>query len=62
MAEKIVYYPGCFSNYYDPEIGKSLINIMEMNGIEVLIHEQICCGMPMMSNGNIEGARKNFNL
>ncbi len=60
MAKKIVYYPGCFSNYYDPEIGKALIAVMERNGIEVLIHEQACCGMPMMANSNVRGAAKKF--
>ena len=60
MAEKTVYYPGCFSNYYDPEIGKALINVMERNGIDVLIHEQTCCGMPMMANSNMKGAAKKF--
>ena len=61
MAEKIVYYPGCFSNYYDPEIGKSLVEVMERNGIEVLIHEQTCCGMPMMANSNMKGGEKKFS-
>ncbi|MBW2039567.1 MAG: hypothetical protein JRI46_08240 [Deltaproteobacteria bacterium] len=61
MVERIVYYAGCFANYYDPQIGKALIEVMRQNGIEALIPEQKCCGMPMMANGNVKGAAKNFN-
>lgn len=62
MADRVVYFTGCFSNYYDPEIGIALVEIMERNSIEVIVPEQKCCGMPMMANGNLEGARKNFNF
>jgi len=27
----------------------------------VLVAEQKCCGMPLMSNGNLKGAKRNFN-
>ena len=56
MTEKIVYFSGCYANYYDPQIGKAFVEVMETNGIEVLVAEQKCCGMPMMSNGNTKGA------
>ncbi len=61
MTEKIVYFSGCYANYYHPPIGEAFVEVMETNGFEVLLGEQKCCGMPMMSNGNIEGAKKNFN-
>lgn len=60
MSDKVVYYPGCFANYYNPEIGKALVFVMEKNGFEVLVSEQLCCGMPMMANTNPKGAGKNF--
>ena len=64
MVERVVYYPGCFANYYDPEIGKALIEVMRINGIEVIVPDWVCCGMPMLANGNLKGAAKNvkFNL
>jgi glycerol-3-phosphate dehydrogenase subunit C len=61
VTERIVYFSGCYANYYDPEIGEAFVEVMEANGIEVLVAEQKCCGMPMMANGNLEGAKKNFN-
>ncbi len=61
MTEKVVYFSGCYANYFDPQIGVALVEVMEANGIEVLVAEPKCCGIPMMSNGDIEGAKKNFN-
>lgn len=61
MTEKVVYFSGCYANYFDPHIGVALVEVMEANEIEVLVAEPKCCGIPMMSNGDIEGAKKNFN-
>lgn len=61
MTEKIVYFSGCWANYFDPRVGRAFIEVMETNGIEVLLAEQKCCGMPMMSNGNMNRAGKNFH-
>lgn len=58
--DKVVYFTGCFSNYYDPEISKAFLWVMEKNGIDVIVPDQACCGMPMMANANLKGAKKNF--
>ena len=60
-TEKVVYFAGCYANYFDPQIGVAFVEVMEANGIEVLVAEQKCCGIPMMPNGDIEGAKKNFS-
>jgi len=60
MTRKVVYFTGCFADYYNPEIGKSLVNVLNKNYIEVIVPPTRCCGMPQMANSNIEGARKNF--
>ena len=42
MTDKtIVYYPGCFATYYEPEVGHALVQVMERNGINVIISEQM---------------------
>jgi glycerol-3-phosphate dehydrogenase subunit C len=61
VTEKVVYFSGCYANYFDPHIGVAFVEVMERNGIEVLVAEQKCCGLPMMSNGDVGGAKKNFN-
>lgn len=62
MTKKIVYYTGCFADYYGPDIGKSFVEVMEKNGFEVIVPDTKCCGMPQMANSNLKGARKNFEF
>jgi len=61
VTEKVVYFSGCYANYFDPQIGVAFVEVMEANGIEVLVAEQKCCGLPVMSNGDVGGAKRNFN-
>jgi Fe-S oxidoreductase len=62
VTDKVVYFHGCFSNYYVPDTAKALVLVMEKNGFEVIVPEQKCCGMPMMANTNLKGAKKNFDF
>jgi len=57
--QRVAYYAGCFANYYEPEVARALVNVLERNGFEVLIPDQKCCGMPMMASKNMSGARRN---
>jgi glycerol-3-phosphate dehydrogenase subunit C len=57
--KKVVYFHGCSSNYYEPRVGKAAIAVLEHNGYEVLMPEQVCCGLPMLSNAEFKAARKN---
>ncbi|MEE8173860.1 MAG: anaerobic glycerol-3-phosphate dehydrogenase subunit C [Dehalococcoidia bacterium] len=58
-SRRLAYYVGCFANYYEPEMARALIGVLERNGFEVLVPDQRCCGMPMMANKNMSGARRN---
>jgi glycerol-3-phosphate dehydrogenase subunit C len=60
--KKVVYFSGCYANYFDPQIGVAFVEVMEKNGFEVLVAQQKCCGVPMMSNGDVEGAKKNYSI
>jgi glycerol-3-phosphate dehydrogenase subunit C len=60
INKKIAYYSGCFANYYYPEAGKATVEVLHHNGLEVVIPKQVCCGLPMMSKGNIKGAHRNI--
>jgi glycerol-3-phosphate dehydrogenase subunit C len=62
VTNRIVYFTGCFADYYDPDIGKSFIEVMEKNGFEVIVPDTKCCGMPQMANSNLRGAKKNFDF
>lgn len=54
---KVVYFHGCSTNYYEPRVGKAAVAVLEHNGIEVIVAEQNCCGLPLLSNGEFDTAR-----
>ena len=64
---KVLYFPGCFADFNDPEGEKrSTIRVLERNGFEVVIPEYRCCGLASMSLGArmeaIESAQYNVYL
>lgn len=58
--KKVAYYVGCFANYYYPELGKDMVEVLHQSGVEVIVPDQVCCGLPMMAKGNTKGAHKNI--
>lgn len=57
---KVAYFAGCFVNYYDPEVGKAAYRVLKHNEVAMVLPAQVCCGLPMVSKGNINGALKNM--
>jgi glycerol-3-phosphate dehydrogenase subunit C len=57
-SQKIVYFHGCSTEYYEPRIGQAAVRVLEANGIEVIVPPQNCCGLPLLSNGEFPAARK----
>ena len=53
----IVYFHGCSTNYYEPQVGWAAIDVLERNGLEVIVPPQVCCGLPLISNGLYGQAR-----
>ncbi|MDD2856503.1 MAG: (Fe-S)-binding protein, partial [Desulfuromonadaceae bacterium] len=59
-VEKAAFYAGCLIDFAYPEMGESLVKIMNNAGIEVLFpEEQTCCGAPARYNGAYEVAAGN---
>jgi Fe-S oxidoreductase len=56
-AKAALFYT-CYGNYNMPEIAKSAVKVLERNGVEVIFPEQVCCGMPYVDIGDIEGMRQ----
>ncbi|MFC1995065.1 heterodisulfide reductase-related iron-sulfur binding cluster [Chloroflexota bacterium] len=56
--KKIVYYPGCFVNYWDPQIGEAVVHILEKNGFRVIVPKHQCCGVARVGYGDFKGACK----
>ena len=58
--EKIAFYAGCLIDFAYPEMGESLVKILNKAGIEVLFPEgQTCCGAPARYAGAYEVAAQN---
>ena len=59
-GEKIAFFAGCLIDFCYPEMGESLVKILNKAGIEVLFPEgQTCCGAPARYNGAYEVAAQN---
>lgn len=54
---QVVYFHGCSTNYYEPRVGQAAVEVLEKNGFEVIVAEQGCCGLPLLSNGAFKEAR-----
>jgi glycerol-3-phosphate dehydrogenase subunit C len=54
----VAYFHGCSTNYYEPELGKVAVAILEAMGYSVLLPPQNCCGLPLQSNGLFQQARQ----
>ena len=53
----VVYFHGCSVNYYEPHVADAAIAILERNGFSVIVPPQVCCGLPLISNGLYKDAR-----
>jgi glycerol-3-phosphate dehydrogenase subunit C len=56
--KKIGYFYGCYTNTNEVDVAKATVQVLEANGIEVILPPQRCCGIPMLGNGDFKGARK----
>lgn len=59
LPRKILFYPGCFVDVYDPMTGLDMVWAFNRAGYEVISPDAfVCCGLPMVSNGFWEDAKK----
>jgi len=54
----IVYFHGCAVNGFEPSLGRDAVEVLERNGFSVIVPDQVCCGLPMISNGLYPQARR----
>jgi len=55
---QVVYFHGCATEFYEPWIGKAVVRVLEASGLEVIVPDQGCCGLPLLSNGEFKAARR----
>jgi glycolate oxidase iron-sulfur subunit len=58
---KVLYFTGCATNYFFPNVGKSVIKVLNRLGMEVILPRgQMCCGLPLFQAGGRKKALKNI--
>ena len=57
-ARTVVYFHGCAVNGFEPDLGRDAVAILERNGFTVIVPPQECCGLPFVSNGLYDHARR----
>jgi FAD/FMN-containing dehydrogenase/Fe-S oxidoreductase len=56
---KVAYFVDVYANWFDVELAESLVKILEHNGVTVFVPPgQLQSGMPLISLGGVQGARK----
>lgn len=57
-ARKVVFFPGCYINDYEPSTGLDVVFLLQKAGYEVVVPDVSCCGLPLVANGFFDEARK----
>ncbi|MHB1606210.1 MAG: heterodisulfide reductase-related iron-sulfur binding cluster [Leptospirales bacterium] len=55
---KVALFVTCLGNYQLPEVPDSVLRILEHHGIPVLVPGSVCCGMPFLDVGDLDGFRE----
>lgn len=60
---KVLYFHDTWVNYYQPEVGKAAVRLLEAAGFEVILAvKRVCCGRPMISKGMLVEAKRNARI
>jgi glycolate oxidase iron-sulfur subunit len=52
---RVGFFTGCFIDFVDPAIGRSLIRVLGRHGVEVVFpKKQTCCGIPVFMSGDLK--------
>ena len=56
--KRVALFSSCLVNYQATDIGKAAVQVLEKNGVEVVVPEQRCCGMPSFDIGDLGAIRQ----
>jgi glycerol-3-phosphate dehydrogenase subunit C len=56
-VRKVALFASCLVNYQVTDVGKAAVQVLEKNGVHVVVPQQSCCGMPSL----ISAIPKRFN-
>lgn len=55
---RVVFFHGCATEYNEPWVGQAAVGVLQACGLEVIVPPQGCCGLPLLSNGEFDAARR----
>ena len=55
---KVALFASCLVNYQATDVGKATVQVLEKNGVEVVVPDQRCCGMPSFDLGDTDAIVK----
>lgn len=59
VGERILLWPDTFTNFFQPEIGRAAVEVLEAAGFRVEIPGKVlCCGRPLYDFGMLDLARR----
>lgn len=57
-TRKVALFSSCLVNYQATDIGQATVQVLEKNGVEVMVPEQRCCGMPHFDIGDTQAIQR----
>jgi Fe-S oxidoreductase len=54
----VLYFAGCTTRYFHPEIAESTISILKTLNVDFAVLENLCCGAPLSQYGFVKDAKK----
>ncbi|MEX2130138.1 MAG: heterodisulfide reductase-related iron-sulfur binding cluster [Pseudohongiellaceae bacterium] len=55
---QVVVFTTCYCNYNEPDVGTSLIKVLQHNNVQVsLMGREHCCGMPKLELGDLDSVK-----
>src|SRR5262249_39724637 len=57
-APKAALFYTCTVNYNEPRIGKAAVAVLEKNGVDYVVPNQQCCGLPFLESGMVDAATR----
>jgi len=56
-GERVVYFPGCAGDHYDPDTAIASVTVLNRLGFQAIVPPSACCSLPMLSTGDWRAAR-----
>ncbi len=57
-VRRVALFASCLVNYQATDVGKATVQVLEKNGVHVVVPQQSCCGMPSFDIGDTQAIQQ----